>query len=198
MSRPEVNLLSAGLLPPPERLPLALFGKLALAGAVLATVVTLYGEWQISTAKAEIAVLQKQAASAKAEVAQLISRNNRQSEKVALNRDLEQLVGLQQEQLATLSLLERESSGIVRANASSYFVGVAEAHVPGLWITQVAVDLRTEALQISGAAETPNRIPNFLTQLRATSAFAASSVGGLEMRVTESGPVDFQLKGAAG
>ncbi len=198
MSRQEVNLLSSALLPEPERLPLALFGKLAVVGTAAAVAVTLYGQWQISAAGAEIAVVQKQAMTARAEVDKLTAKNNRHAEKVALNWQLEQLLGLQQQRLGTLRLLDGQASHAARPGVSTYFVGVAEAHVPGLWITQVAVDLRTDALQIGGAAEAPNRIPSFLTQLRATSAFAASSVGGLEMRASETGSVGFLLRGAPG
>ncbi len=198
MSRPEVNLLSSALLPEPERLPLSLFGQLAAAGTAAALAVTLYGQWQISATGAEIVVLQKQAGTARAEVDKLNAKNNRHAETAALSRQLEQLVGLQQQRLGTLRLLDGETTGRARPSLSTYFVGVAEAHVPGLWITQVAVDLRTDALQISGAAEAPNRIPSFLTQLRSTSAFAASSVGGLEMRASESGQVGFLLRGAPG
>lgn len=198
MSRPEVNLLSTALLPEQKHLPLAVFGQLAAAGTAAALAVTLYGQWQISIAGAEIAVLQKQSQSARAEVDKLTAKNNRHAEKIALNRQLEQLVGLQQQRLATLRLLDGEAPGGARPSISTYFVGVAEAHVPGLWITQVAVDLRTDALQISGAAQAPNQIPSFLTQLRATPAFAASSVGGLELRASEAGPIGFLLRGAPG
>lgn len=198
MSRQEVNLLSSVLLPEPDRLPLSLVGKLAAAGTAAALAVTLYGQTQIATTAADIAVLQKQAVTARAEVDKLTAKNNRHAERVALNRQLEQLIGLQQQRMATLELLEGETTRGARPSLSTYLAGVAEAHVPGLWITQVAVDLRTDALQIGGAAEAPSRIPSFLTQLRTTSAFAESSVGGLEMRASEAGAVGFLLRGAPG
>ncbi len=196
--RQEVNLLIAELLPPVERLPLWQVGA-AMGGwlAILAGV-SAWDAYQTTDAEQELALLQKRSAAAEVEVTRLSVVNDRSQERAALSTELERLLAQREDHLRLLDAMNSESESIGRGTFSSYLTGVAESHVPGLWITGITVDFRNDTLLIRGAAQQPVHVPGFVTQLRASSAFAGTTLDGIQVRAEAEGGVGFELRGAPG
>lgn len=196
--RQEINLLVADLLPPVERLPLWQVGAAIGICAVLLAGVSAYDQIHIAQAKSELAVVKKRIVAADVEVNRLAVVNDRSDERAALTTELERLLGQQQAQARVLDVMDRETDSIGRGSFSSYLTGVAESHVPGLWITGITVDFRTDTLLIRGAAQQPTHVPGFVSQLRTSSAFAGTTLDGIQVRADDAGGVGFELKGAPG
>lgn len=196
--RQEVNLLVAELLPPVERLPLWQVGAAVGMCAVLLAGVSAWDQVRIARAESDLAVAKKRIVAAEVEVNRLAVVNDRSDERAALNTELERLLGQHQAQARLLDVMDRETDSIGRGSFSSYLTGVAQAHVPGLWITGITVDFRTDTLVIRGAAQQPTHVPGFVSQLRTSSAFAGTTLDGIQVRADDAGGVGFELKGAPG
>jgi hypothetical protein len=196
--RQEVNLLVPGLLPPVERLPLWQAGAVLGAWGLLLAGVSGWHHYRISSIEDALVEAKRRSVAAEVEVTRLSVVNDRSRERAALTTELERLLGEHAEQKRVLDLMERETETIGRGSFSSYLTGVAESHVPGLWITGITVDFRNDTLLIRGAAQQPVHVPGFVTQLRSSDAFAGTTLDGIQVRADEEGGVGFELRGAPG
>lgn len=196
--RQEVNLLAPELLPVAERLPLRQAGLALAAFSTLLLGISAYDRYALERARSDLSLAKERAAVARAEVTRLSAVNDHRAERTALNSELERLLGQRELQAQTLGAMDRELDTIGRGSFSSYLAGIAEAHVPGLWITGLTVDFGTDTLLIRGAAQQPTHVPGFVTQLRATAAFVGTTVDGIQLKADGTGAIGFELRGAPG
>jgi len=141
---------------------------LQAGGAILVGVVVLAGLnlWQFLTLRSEL----KNAEQQQAVVLKQLEDARRQFKPRIGDPKLEEEVAKFEALLAVSSqaqtVLRRDIFGESRGY-STYFVAFARQSLPGLWLTGIDITGAGQAMQLSGRASVPERVPQYLQKLSA-------------------------------
>lgn len=164
---------------------------LQAAGAIALGVVVLLGInwWQLQNLSAQLAQAEEDFARANVQVQQLGVLPKREADPV-LQAELARLENMQRAgQLVSVALRQRQG----RQGYSEYFMGLGRQHLPGLWLTGVAIADNGNDLVLQGRTPTPDSVPRYLQRLANEPAFAGKQFDAFEItrpvETTKSGDV---------
>lgn len=172
---------------------------LALAGALLLTLLLADGGWQywrLQQLRASSLQAQQAAAQAEAELAQLRQNFHEPQADPQLPRRLAELEAgnRQLQQLAQhLQLLLRERSGGFRAPLDA----LAERHLAGLWLSGIRFEQGGSQLLLEGASQSPELLPDYLASLGRSPAFAGRQFARFDLDRDPRGVLRFRLASQA-
>lgn len=152
---------------------------LQAAGAITAGVVVLLAinAWQLQSLSARLAQAEEDFARANAQVQQLGQLPKRavdpvlQAEHARLENDY------RASQLVSVALRQRQG----RQGYSEYFMALGRQHVPGLWLTTVAIADNGNDLVLQGRTPSPDSVPRYLQRLASEPAFAGKQFDAFEI-----------------
>ncbi|HEX5421809.1 MAG TPA: PilN domain-containing protein, partial [Gammaproteobacteria bacterium] len=157
--------------------------EIAAAAAVALLAVYGYGCWQTAQLDGEAARLESRAKSFTVQIARLDPgagaehRKGIEAEIQALNAQL-----LTRQALA--EVLRKHPLG-ARGGFSAYLAALARRHSDGLWLTQVAIDGATGAMQLAGHSVRAELVPEYLKRLGREPALAGESFDHLKIEQSE-------------
>jgi Tfp pilus assembly protein PilN len=178
-----------------------IFAALAMAQAAGLVAVTLlalygYGLWKVASLEAEVAKLQSREQAFTAQLGGIdpsVGANAR--------------AGMEQE-IATLSATLRDQErliGVLRDQPlgstegfSEYLAALGRQHEPELWLTRIAVNGGTHALELAGRSVRAELVPEYLRRLGSESALVGQRFDRLEIELDDTaGEVAFHATSKA-
>jgi hypothetical protein len=196
--RQQINLYQAVLIDKPEPLQRRQVGLLLLGFAALLALISLFGYWQLHSAKQQLDVLQQQKSAVEQKVVALEQQYPERQKSALLAEEIkraeEQLAG-QERLLGYFSLRDKEE----QKSVISIFEGLARHRAPGVWLRRIKLDVATDNIALAGSALRPEQVPGYLQSLGQKNVlggqvFSRLTLTGLQERP---GVVEFSLASQA-
>ena len=152
---------------------------LQAAAAIALGVLVLLGInwWQLQSLSAQLAQADEDFARANAQVQQLSKLPKREADPV-LQAELSRLENTYRaSQLVSVAL--RQGKG--GQGYSEYFMGLGRQHLPGLWLTTIAIADNGNDLVLQGRTPAPDSVPRYLQRLANEPAFAGKQFDAFEI-----------------